>query len=85
MGCSMIEVRVLPASGLGVFGLRQVTRSIKRLIAWTVSERRVRAGVDELRALDHHILADIGLTRGDIEYAARFGRLPKGWNDGACR
>jgi uncharacterized protein YjiS (DUF1127 family) len=46
---------------------------------------QARVGVDELRALDDHFLADIGLTRGHIEYAARFGRLPEGWNDGACR
>jgi uncharacterized protein YjiS (DUF1127 family) len=85
MGRSMIAVRVLPAAGQGMAGLGLVRQVTKRLIAWTESERQVRASFDELRSLDDHFLADIGLDRADIEYAAQFGSLPKGWNDGACR
>jgi uncharacterized protein YjiS (DUF1127 family) len=34
-------------------------------------------------ALDDRMLADIGLTRGDLAYGARYGRLPSREHDGA--
>jgi len=49
----------------------------KRSIAQIKWERHVRRGIDALMALDDRMLADIGLTRGAIEYAARYGRLPR--------
>ena len=36
----------------------------------------LRRSVEELMALDDRMLADIGLTRGNVEYAVRYGRLP---------
>jgi uncharacterized protein YjiS (DUF1127 family) len=81
---STIEARASPAVGQGKAGRWQVARLIRRLIVWTRSERR---GIDELRALDDHLLADIGLTRAHIEYAeyaSGYGGLPKGWNDSLC-
>jgi uncharacterized protein YjiS (DUF1127 family) len=50
--------------------------SIKRWVAGIKNERRVRGAVNELAALDDRMLADIGLTRDDVTYAARHGRLP---------
>jgi uncharacterized protein YjiS (DUF1127 family) len=49
-------------------------RSIRQGIAWVDSRRRLRRAVKELRALDDHILRDIGLRRSEVEYAARYGR-----------
>ena len=40
-----------------------------------LARQRGDAPVDEeLASLDDHMLRDIGLTRGDIEWAVRFGR-----------
>lgn len=50
--------------------------SIRRLLAGIRSAWRTRRSIDELMALDDHELADIGLTRGAVEYAVRHGRLP---------
>jgi uncharacterized protein YjiS (DUF1127 family) len=85
---STIAARTLPAAGQGLAGPRQVARAIKRLIGRIRCERRSRGGIGELRSLDNRLLADIGLTRAHIgyaEYASRYGRLPKGWNNGLCR
>jgi uncharacterized protein YjiS (DUF1127 family) len=49
----------------------------ERWIAQISSEWQVRRGIDALMALDDRMLADIGLTRGAVEYAARYGRLPR--------
>ena len=45
--------------------------ALTRLIA---DEYRVWRGTRELLALDDEMLRDIGLDRGSVEYAARFGR-----------
>jgi uncharacterized protein YjiS (DUF1127 family) len=47
---------------------------VKRLIAWFETRRRMRRAVDELMALDDRMLRDIGVSRGEILYAARYGR-----------
>ncbi len=39
-----------------------------------VREYRLRRAVRELAVMDDHILRDIGLGRGELERAARFGR-----------
>ena len=52
-------------------------RSIKLWIAWIRQQRRTRRSADQLHALDDHMLADIGLNRADIDYVARYGRLPR--------
>jgi uncharacterized protein YjiS (DUF1127 family) len=49
-------------------------------IRWSIdrirARHRMRRGVDELTALDDRMLADIGISRSEILYSARFGRLP---------
>jgi uncharacterized protein YjiS (DUF1127 family) len=72
------------ATSLGPAGSWPATlvNSIERSVARIRSEHRIRRGVDELKACDDRMLADIGLTRGDIEYAARHGRLPRRVTDG---
>jgi hypothetical protein len=37
--------------------------------------------MNELMALDDRMLADIGLTRGSVEHAVRYGRLPSAVHD----
>jgi uncharacterized protein YjiS (DUF1127 family) len=51
-----------------------LARAMKLGIAGIGSRRRLRRDIDELRALDDRMLRDIGLRRGDIEYAVRSGR-----------
>lgn len=48
---------------------------MRRSIARIRSARRTRRGRHELMALDDRMLADIGVSRGDIEYAVRYGRV----------
>ena len=63
------------------------TASIKAMlvkpIGWLASlvssERAMRRGTAELRAMDDRLLADIGLTRELVEYLARYGTLPRDW------
>ena len=64
------------AYGRGV-GAGPVVRATRRLVDWFQSRRQIRSGIDDLMALDDHLLSDIGLSRGHIEYAARFGRPPE--------
>ena len=69
-----IAARLL-AESKGSAGRRQATRApvLGRLIAWFRNELRIRRGIDELMTLDDRMLSDIGLTRGSIEHAARYG------------
>jgi uncharacterized protein YjiS (DUF1127 family) len=73
---STIATRALPLESQDPAAPRLAApvKAIKRLIVWTRNERRLRRGVNELMALDDRMLADIGLTRGDIGHAARHGR-----------
>jgi len=41
-------------------------------------KRQVRRSIGELLTADKRLLADIGLTRADVEYAVRHGRMPRG-------
>lgn len=49
-----------------------------RRLAWLVAaiahELRLRRGMRQLEAMDDHMLKDIGLRRGEIEYSVRHGR-----------
>ncbi len=45
-----------------------------RLARATMTEYRIRRAMREIRALDDRMLHDVGLDRGGVEYAARFGR-----------
>jgi uncharacterized protein YjiS (DUF1127 family) len=76
MNCATIGAgQRLAAGSRGTAGRRQIARAqaLRRLIAWFRKERRVRHGIDEMMALDDRLLDDIGLTRGSIEHAARYG------------
>jgi len=39
-------------------------------------EQRARRAIEHLSAMDDRMLADIGMHRGSIGFAARHGRLP---------
>ena len=63
----------LGAAPWGVALLRPLARALARLR----HEWRMRRDIDHLLALDDRMLADIGLSRSMIEYAARHGRFPR--------
>jgi uncharacterized protein YjiS (DUF1127 family) len=46
---------------------------IKRSIEWLKERRRMRRATHELMALDDRMLADIGVSRGEILHAVRHG------------
>jgi uncharacterized protein YjiS (DUF1127 family) len=82
-----IDGRTLPAAAPGSAKLWRalLAKSIKRTIVWNRSTRRMRRAIEELVALDDRMLADIGLSRGDVQYAEWHGRLPRAKNDGFRR
>lgn len=61
------------ADATGPSPVRRISRSI---LAFYASWRRRSAAIDELRALDDRVLADIGLRREQIELAVD-GLLPR--------
>jgi uncharacterized protein YjiS (DUF1127 family) len=52
----------------------QLMNLIKRAIVWLRARRQMRRAIDELMAFDDRTLADIGLSRGEIQHAVRNGR-----------
>jgi uncharacterized protein YjiS (DUF1127 family) len=48
-------------------------KSIKQAISRIGSERRINRKIGELMALDDRMLADIGISRSNIEYVVRHG------------
>lgn len=73
MSTTTIETPMARSAALNAWPAAPV-RSIMRGIAWLLSRRRLRRAIKELRALDDRTLRDIGLRRGEVEYAARYGR-----------
>jgi uncharacterized protein YjiS (DUF1127 family) len=70
-------IKVLPLShvtGLAACATTPWLHPIKQLALWIRNKRRIRRAVNELMALDDRMLTDIGLTRGQVEQAARRGR-----------
>jgi uncharacterized protein YjiS (DUF1127 family) len=61
-----------PIAGNGLAGV--VTRMVARVAAAVADELRIRRDMRQLRAMDDHMLKDIGLTRADIGSAVRCGR-----------
>jgi uncharacterized protein YjiS (DUF1127 family) len=51
-----------------------VTRVVARIAAAIADELRMRRDLRQLRAMDDHMLNDIGLTRVDVGSAVRYGR-----------
>jgi uncharacterized protein YjiS (DUF1127 family) len=72
---SSIDVRALSVARYGSVGLRHaaLVKAIERWIARIRAERRIRRGIEELMTLDDRTLSDIGLARGSIAYAVRYG------------
>jgi uncharacterized protein YjiS (DUF1127 family) len=54
--------------------LAAAMRGIMLLIAAIANELRIRRDMRQLAAMDDHMLKDIGLRRGEIEYCVRYGR-----------
>ena len=64
-------------SGLAMIArLPMVTNAVSLCVAWIRHQHRLRRGHRRLMALDDHLLADIGLSRDQVERAARSGHLP---------
>jgi uncharacterized protein YjiS (DUF1127 family) len=51
-----------------------VTRVGARIATAIADELRIRRDMRQLRAMNDHMLKDIGLTRADIGGAVRYGR-----------
>ena len=54
--------------------LAAALRGVALLIAAIAHELRIRRDARRLAAMDDHMLEDIGLRRGEIEYCVRYGR-----------
>lgn len=55
----------------------RIFRAVRRQFAWLAREHHARRAVGELMALDDRMLSDIGMDRGSIGFAARYGHLPR--------
>ena len=78
MSSSIAEARAMRATGLVAGSWRAaLVRSIRQWIHRITSAWRLRRDVQALRALDDRMLSDIGLNRESLEYAARYGHLPR--------
>lgn len=51
-----------------------LSRHLDRFLAGQKKSRNVRLARHRLRSLDDHLLRDIGIERGDIDEAVRYGR-----------
>lgn len=65
--------QAVPSSALIDAG-RLIAQGVAALAGALVAELAWRRAVRELRELDDRMPRDIGLRRGDIDHAARFGR-----------
>jgi uncharacterized protein YjiS (DUF1127 family) len=62
------------ADGHGAAAFAGLLGRIARVLKMVAEERGRRRAIRELRRLDNHSLADIGIKRGEIERAVRYGR-----------
>jgi uncharacterized protein YjiS (DUF1127 family) len=51
-----------------------VARIVARTVTALAEELRIRRDMRQLRAMDDHMLEDIGLTRADVGSAVRYGQ-----------
>jgi len=70
--------RAFAGAGRGLLGLGAASRG---LVARARDRRQRRRTVRDLHYLDDHLLADIGLTRGDVDLLHR-GQWPTRYADG---
>ena len=85
MSISIIDLPPPPAAVKPITSrswLAALPRLAKRHIVRIMERRRMRHDADALLAMDDRALADIGLRRCEVEYAARYGRRPA---DGSAR
>ncbi|WP_343713133.1 DUF1127 domain-containing protein [Inquilinus sp.] len=59
--------------------IRPAPPVLGRLAAWIRRQVKMSRDTARLMALDDHLLADMGLTRGEIRGLVRHNRLPAGW------
>lgn len=75
MSSSTIEPSVVRSADLSPASWpAMLVRPVRHGIAWIEARRRLQRDARELMALDDRILRDIGLSRREIEYAARHGK-----------
>lgn len=61
---------------------RATVASVMRLFRWLDRTRRQRAARRELEAMDNHLLADLGISRQDIDNVVRHGKsAPEGMGE----
>ncbi len=67
--------RLLGIAGRGIAAAARVMVSpLARTMRWLARERRLRAARRELHAMDDRLLADMGITRHDIDEVVRNGK-----------
>jgi len=79
MSISIIDKQAVPAGEKPIASDSWVTvlsKFAKRQITGIVEWRRIRREAEALLSMDDRTLADIGLRRCEVEYAARYGRRP---------
>lgn len=59
--------------------IRRAPPALGRIAAWIRRQWKMSRDTARLTALDDHLLADMGLTRGEILGLVRRGQLPRGW------
>ena len=77
MSISIIGKQATPAAETPIARDSWITalwKLAKRQMNQMVERRRMRRDAELLLTMDDRILADIGLRRCEIEYAARYGR-----------
>jgi uncharacterized protein YjiS (DUF1127 family) len=84
MSSTIIDAPPAPSGVKPIMGWSRLTvlpRLAKQQIVRIMERSRMRRDASALLAMDDRILADIGLRRGEIEYAARYGRRPADSSD----
>jgi uncharacterized protein YjiS (DUF1127 family) len=70
----MIPQTTAPAPTLALPGPRDGWTWLGRLLAAVAQERQLRRDLRAVKALDDHLLRDIGLDRARLETSVRTGR-----------